>query len=302
VPYGQYRLGATGGEADWVRPLERLVDVAPGGTSAGNILQFRQTNATLSGNLTIAGAAQSGVAHVWAWSDDGGFAQGDFPVTSAGAGAQGIYQLNVISGTTWNLRAVFETADQYWFGQAQAVVSGANANQDIALDGPFARPAPVVVTFDSSELQQIELLDGTHIFIPAGAMPADGQVTLRIVPMAALPYQQHANVFRYGYAFLATDASGEPIETHFNQDVVITFSYTDQELQRLHIHENWLKPAYYSTTTQRWTFPDSFVVDTQANRVSMQIDHFCRLRTDQPDDVQRLSTANNPLNRQTPVS
>jgi hypothetical protein len=113
-----------------------------------------------------------------------------------------------------------------------------------------------------------------HIFVPAGAMPVDGLVTLRIVPIATLPYQQHASVFRYGYAFLATDANGEAIEAHFNQDVVITFTYSDAELFQQHIPEYWLKPAYYSTTTDRWTFPESFVVDTEANRVTMQIDHF----------------------------
>ena len=146
--------------------------------------------------------------------------------------------------------------------------------QDIFLHGPFPKPAPVVVTFDATTPQHIGLADGTHIFIPAGAMPVQGKVTLRIVPIAALPHQQHANVFRYGYAFLATDQNGEPIEAHFNQDVVISFTYEDAELIGLHIHELWLKPAYFSTTTNRWTFPESFVIDTQANRVVMQIDHF----------------------------
>ena len=40
------------------------------------------------------------------------------------------------------------------------------------------------------------------------------------------------------------------------------------------ISESFLKPAYFSTTTNEWTFPESYVVDTEANRVVMQIDHF----------------------------
>jgi hypothetical protein len=40
------------------------------------------------------------------------------------------------------------------------------------------------------------------------------------------------------------------------------------------IAEHLLKPAYFSTTTNEWTFPESYVVDTAANRVVMQIDHF----------------------------
>ncbi len=40
------------------------------------------------------------------------------------------------------------------------------------------------------------------------------------------------------------------------------------------ISEHFLKPAYFSTTTNEWTFPESYVVDTEGNRVVMQIDHF----------------------------
>ncbi len=60
----------------------------------------------------------------------------------------------------------------------------------------------------------------------------------------------------------------------FNQDVLIRFTYSQAELLALHIHEALLKPAYFSTTQDEWTIPDSYVVDTEANVVSMQIDHF----------------------------
>jgi hypothetical protein len=105
-------------------------------------------------------------------------------------------------------------------------------------------------------------------------MPVSGLVTLNIIPIATLPRQQHANVLHYGYAFLATGPDGQPIEEHFNQDVVIYFHYTDTELAWEHLFEQWLKPAYYSTTTEQWTFPDSYVIDMSNNVVVMQIDHF----------------------------
>ena len=56
--------------------------------------------------------------------------------------------------------------------------------------------------------------------------------------------------------------------------MLITFSYDDAELWRMGLSEHWLKPAYFSTTTDSWTFPESYVVDTVANRVAMEIDHF----------------------------
>jgi hypothetical protein len=56
--------------------------------------------------------------------------------------------------------------------------------------------------------------------------------------------------------------------------VLITFSYDEAELLAMGISEQWLKPAYWSTTTDNWTFPESYVVDTVANVVAIQIDHF----------------------------
>jgi len=101
-----------------------------------------------------------------------------------------------------------------------------------------------------------------------------GTVTLHVTPIATFPHQRHANVYRYGYAFTAADGDGQPIEQQFNQDVLITFSYDEAELVRMGISEQRLKPAYFATTTDSWTFPESYVVDTVADVVAMQIDHF----------------------------
>ena len=274
LPFGRYHLAAAGGDPAWIKPGERIINVLPGSTSSGHTLQFRLPDATVSGTLTISNTTQAGPVHVWAWSDDGGFVRGVFSTTLSGGQASGAYQLAVTSGTVWHLRAVFETPSQFWAGLAQADLGGGSAVQDILLEGPHAKPAPVVVTFDAADPQNIDLADGTHIYIPGGAMPVSGLVTLRIVPLAALPSQQHANLLDYGYSFLATGPDGAPIEAHFNQDVVISFSYSEAELQRKHIHEQWLKPVYFSTTTDQWAFPESFAVDMQADRVVMQIDHF----------------------------
>jgi hypothetical protein len=274
VPYGRYRLGAAAGQPDWIKPAEYHVLVAPNSVSEGHILQFRLSDITLSGVVTIPGATLDGFVHVWAWAEDGGFVQKRFPVTSDGVQATGTYQLDILSNLGWHVGAAYETVSQFWATRVQLDPATGDVSLDLTLDGPYPKPAPEVVTFDASQPEHVRLADGTFIYIPAGAMPVSGLVTLRIVPLAILPNQQHANVLRYGYAFLATDASGDPIEAHFNQDVVISFTYSEADLYRLHILELLIKPAYYSTTTNRWTFPDSYVVDTDANRVTLQIDHF----------------------------
>lgn len=273
VPFGHYRLGATlGPGSDWIHPVERVVGVLPGSTSGGHVLQFQEPDAVLEGSLTVTNTLDEGPVYIWAWSDDGGFTSGMFPVVQAGDSAVGVYSLDVISGTTWHLGAVFETNSEFWKGHATVELNSAATTLDLSLLGPFPKPGPVVVTFDAANPQNIMLADGTQIFVPAGAMPVNGMVTLHIVPIATLPQNFHASVLTYGYAFHATDVNGLPIESSFNQDVIIRFAYHEASLNGL--PEPLLKPAYFSTTTNQWTIPESYVVDTAANVVVMQIDHF----------------------------
>ncbi len=274
VPYGRYHLGAAGGEAGWIKPVEAIVSLPPGGISDGHVLQFQLPDAVVNGVLTVENTPVGGAVHVWAWSDDGGFTQGRFPVSPGGGQAAGLYSLDVISGTVWHLGAAFETPNHYWFDRAAVPVTSIMVTQDLVLEGPHPKPGSVVVTFDPAQAQRIGLADGTQIFIPAGALPAAGPVTLRIVPIATLPHQHHALLIKYGYAFLATDGTGAPIEDHFNQEVLIHFTYEEADLWPLGIPETWLKPGYFSTTTNEWTLPTSYVIDTDANEVVMHIDHF----------------------------
>ncbi len=274
VPHGTYRLGATAPNRAFLNPVERTVTVPAGGVSGGHVLRFRLPDAVLTGTLTVTPTTASGIVHLFAWSEDGAYVRARVPVTQSGGVAVGAYRLEVSSGTTWHLVGVFETARAYWIGRASVPVQGPTAQQDLTLTGPNPKPAPVVVTFDASEPQTLLLEDGTRIFIPAHAFPVTGTVTLRIVPVAGLPAQRHGQVVGYGYAFLASDAEGAPIEGHFNQEVVIRFPYDEARLRRLGISEDRLKPAYFSTTEDRWVIPESYVVDTEANVVTMQIDHF----------------------------
>jgi len=291
VPHGVYHLGAAAGpSAEFtpssveglrpsVKPALRRVSVPPNGVSGGHVLQFRWPDAVISGTVTITSstapspiptAGITGTVFLWGWSEDDAFVEARVPVSDS----IGTYSLDVISNTTWHLGAVYETPSQYWLAREKVVLGAGGATQDLVLTGPHPKPAPVAVTFDGSQPQRILLADGTHIYVPAGAMPVEGLVTLHVVPIATLPHQRHANVYRYGYAFSAVDEDGQPITEHFNQEVVIGFAYNERELWVAGISEHFLKPAYFSTTTNEWTFPVSYVVDTEHDRVVMQIDHF----------------------------
>jgi hypothetical protein len=273
LPHGRYRVGAAGGAAGWINPFQQVIAVAPSAVLEHITLQFRKPNAVINGGLTVLNTTEEGEVLVWAWSERGGFTKGRFPVWQTGPGGQatGRYRLGVVSGTTWHVGAIFETDDAYWVGRTVTKVPGPTASVDLALTGPHPKPPPVVVTFDASHAQRLTLADGTRIFIPAGAMPVTGRVTLRIVPIATLPHQRHAQIVRYGYAFFATDELGRPIEEQFNHNVLIRFKYDEHHL---HGWERHIKPAYFSTTTNEWTFPEHYVVNPARNIVTMEIDHF----------------------------
>ncbi len=268
VPYGNYHLYVAGGKTTWLNPAIKTVNVPPNTTLVGVTLQFRNSDVKLQGTTSISGnPSVSGTVHIWAYSDDGA-------ATNTTVALGDTYTLNLLSDTVWHIGAVLETGNSFYATRQIVTMGSSNQTLDLVLEGPFAKPGPVVVTFDSSQPQQVALADGTQIFIPANAMPVSGTVTLHITPIATLPHQHHARLYKYGYAFIATDETGTPITSNFNQNVVIRFTYNENELADLGLSESHLKPAYFSTTTQSWTVPDSYVVDTTNNYVTMQIDHF----------------------------
>jgi hypothetical protein len=271
LPHGHYLVrAALDADTNWIHPASLNVVVPHGGSVTGLDLQFVKPDATIDGTVKLAAAAEveaNHMVHLWAYSSRDGY-------TKTQTELGGLYSLDVVSNTTWIVGAAYQEGNQFWRTRTQVEVPPGGAMQDLVLEGPFPLPAPVTVQFDAAQEQYVELADGTSIYVPAGAMPVSGTVTLHITPIATFPHQRHANVYRYGYAFTAVDANGQPIEEHFNQEVLIIFPYDETELQRMGISEHWLKPAYFSTTTDSWTFPETFVVDTQANRVAMGIDHF----------------------------
>lgn len=268
LPHGVYNLRAVDGpEAGYLNPtIKRLV--VPPGTTPGPELQFQESDAIVSGTVTIGGTPGiTGTALVWGWSPAGAYSK-------SAAELGGTYTLDAISNTIWHVGGVYETETAFWAARKAVILRTGNATQDLALAGPYPKPSPAVVTWDAADPQFVSLTDGTSIYLPAGSLPVSGTVTLHIVPIAALPHQPHADILKYGWTFEAVDSQGQPIISRFHQYVIIAFCYDDYELVNWRIEEDFLKPAYFSTSTNSWTFPDSYLLDTDTNLLVMQIDHF----------------------------
>ena len=168
-----------------------------------------------------------------------------------------------------------EEQNHYWVTRTLVAVSTPGLyTQDLVLAGPKLKPAPVTVLINPDEDRRLELSDGTRIFVPAGAIPAEGRVILHITPLANAAHHRNGDVLGLSYAFEVYAEDGTPITDSFNEDVIITFPYDPAELIARGLNINHVKPAYFSTTTNSWTTPDSYVVDEDAHTLTLQINHF----------------------------
>jgi hypothetical protein len=250
-----------------VNPAERSVFVPHNG-SASVFLQYRAPNAVITGTVSLAGSGPLiGAVSIFGWTSDDAY-------NTTRAPLNGVYALPVISGQPWNLVAVFETPNQYWIVRVRVPVTGSLVVKDLVLDGPHLKPAPVSVLIDPTQNRSIDLSDGTRIFIPAGALPTTERVIIHITPLASVPHLRNGDVLGLGYAFEAYTEGGEPLTDNFNEDAVITFKYNPLDLLARGLDINHLKPAYFSTTTNSWTRPDSYVIDEDRHTITMQINHF----------------------------
>ncbi len=277
LPYGLYNVRSTRlPDPRIINPRQVGVFVPKNG-SANVKLQYRTPDAQIIGVVSLtSGSPTRGFVHLYAWSGDDGYSTSVAWISGTGT-ITAVYHLAALSGMDWHVAAAYETHSHYWITRTMVTVANPGPTfQDLMMSGPHLKPAPVTVLLDPTQDRSIELSDGTRIFIPAGAIPATGNVILHITPLANGSHEAHADPIDLSYAFEAYTSDGELITSNFNQDVVITFKYDPADLAALHFDLRHVRPAYFSTTTDSWTAPDSFVIDEDHHEITMQIDHFTR--------------------------
>jgi len=271
VPAGEYDVGGCAPEElGFIQPEMQQVNVSPS-SPANVILQFRASDGVITGRVFQNGKAAPG-AWVWGWSENGAH-------TGGMTDPEGRYRLNVITGTVWHLGTSYRFDDATFYDTVQDYVvdmSGPTATQDMELSrSEVELPDALTVHFDASSPVFVALDDGTEINIPAGALGVTGTVKLVISPMVEeLANTLTARPFGYGYSIHAFDNNNRQVTSAFNQNVTISFYYTEDELRSQGVSEDDLSPAYFSTNTHSWTKVESFMVDTESNRITAQINHF----------------------------
>lgn len=278
VPSGrEYDVGAHAPES-WGYIQPDIQQVTPQSEQTVTVtLQFKQSDASITGTVYYVeddGNVACSGAWVDAWSDDGQH-------TGTPANPEGGYTLNVSSGTTWHVEAVYHADGGSTFYETDEPVdvemtgSSATVNLEVA-ESNDTLPASASATFDPNVGWTRTLEDGTRIEIPAGAIPSDDTVCISITPLVeTLQRTATDQPIGWGYAIsISEDTTGNPIVDNFNTNVLLTFMYDEEDLDEEDLTEDDISPAYFSTTTNSWTRVESFTIDRDANTVTVQVNHF----------------------------
>lgn len=238
--------------------------------STANItLRLEKALGAMSGTVKFNGSPVN-MAFVHCWEENGGF-------TGSPANFGGTYSLNYKAGQ-WHCGA--DSFDGTTFYQSEeelvSITSQASIAKDFALkQSDFQVPPPVTTTFDAGSAQVISLNNGTTITIPSGALGNSGSnVTVTATPTVNNLFRmKNAQPFGVGYDLTALDASNNEITT-FNSNVTVTFTYTDEQLEKLGLSEDTLLSKYFDETTSTYQSPIGITQDKESNTITIQTNHF----------------------------
>ena len=288
VPEGAYIVGAALPAEElepkgWLNPPPVDVPwVAPDSPQTGLELRFVWLDGEIYGTVAFApglAVTPTHPAYVWGWADSGEWTEVEASVVT-GTGTF-TYAMRVVSGTLWHVGAVYEGWDSnvFYESQEQQVTVPptppvGRVLQDLELQGPWSLPQPIIVSFDSSQMQTIIMPDGLQMVFPPGALIASGTATLFIFPTEAIRPEPGREIIGVGYEMWAVDENGKEI-TQFEKKVLMTFNYpSDAVLYAKGISEHLLVPVYYSTLVGHWILAEGYTVDTTNNEITLQIGHF----------------------------
>lgn len=294
VPAGSYFVSpsvATG--LGYINPKVQEVTVSAS-SPASLTFNFLRPDATITGSVTIGTTATSvrsfsqfraanGQAtppsFVSGWSDSGGMVS---YFTN-----DGTYTLNVAGGDTWHVSASYtDSANSKVYKSKEYLVTpekNGTATQNIAMElQNVTLPNAETLVTSTDVTSTVTMDDGTTVTIPANSIQTENntpvQITITATPTADLLETADANLAEgYGLDIEITykegTKAGQKVEG-LTQNAVIAIAYDETALTAAGIDETKLGASTWNEAAGSWDQPDSIVVDTTNNKVSMTVDHF----------------------------
>lgn len=268
VPAGTYGIGSGAPSSlGYINPEFISVSVVKGENKTGYVLQYRKSDAQITGTITLNGMQSEGF--VWAWSDSGSHSE-----TYSRTGS---YTLNVTSGGVWHIGADFENGQDFYQSPEYVVsmVGATTATQALSLTKSiFTMPPSTSQQIEAASGGTIQMEDGFTVVIPAGAFGSSGTYTVTISPTAQLTKEKSRRPVAFGYSVSAVDSSGQAFTSTFNSNVRFIIPYTDAMLAELGINPTDVSASFFDITSGIWQGVESFTVNTVDKTIIATVSHF----------------------------
>jgi hypothetical protein len=267
-----------------IRPPYRLVR-----SEENTILVLRKADTLLKGKVTLNGQGVE-KAYVYAFSNDG--QKADAETQSDGSFQLPVARATVEGSNLWTIRSAYRgvgSRNYYRSQEVRADISGIASEivlpEDLSLSSAGEIPASEIFEYTIKDGWSGVLSDGARIQIPGGAFTLTGknnnqvdELKILVDPIVmGLPDTKEDLVAGYGYDIgLYEKDSGKKVSPKFEKKASITFRYTDALLTELGVSEADLRPAYLLEANGTWQPIEAFTLDTAANKVTFQTDHFSK--------------------------
>ncbi len=241
-------------ESDSLPPQTQTVNLKDTKT-ASMTLQLRTADGKMKGFVTWNKVA---VRNGWVgcWSEDG--SSNGAPINN------GTYSLNYSFNTTYHCDANSFDGNTMLRSGEHIVTIGTKktTTQHFALgESSFVIPPPVSESFDATQQHVITLADGTTINIPANTIATSGTVTVTANPTINVQSQVTAKPIGYGYNLEAKDENSQVVST-FKNNVTMSFTYTQAQLDEAGVSEDSLVPSYWDSSSGTWKKPSNITQTT----------------------------------------
>lgn len=275
---GNYTLNVVGGETYKVGagepPNAAATTISPdlkeGKPSAsGNAavdLQYQKTDAKISGTVTKDGKTASG-GFAQAWSDEGGSETAEIDST-------GKYEVNVTKNDHWHVKAVDIEGKSLYVSSTANKTPKADETANLSLArSEFTVSAPEVKIFQADEPQSLTLSDGTTITAADKTFDTEGEITLTVSPKIDVASQDSSKPLSISYDLKAKDQDGKEIVS-FQKPVVLSFHYTDDQLDEMGIDEDQLETNYFDEISSVSKTTGFAAQSAQTDSITVYTNHF----------------------------
>jgi len=250
----------------YISPSKQAVSIVSGDTKALT-MTFRESDATISGGVTVNGNAT--VAFVTAWAEEGGRAE-DFAFGGA-------YSLNVTQGDTWHITAKSKVGSDFYKSK-EVVITPNSAMETLDLELVLVAaniPDPVTATFSANNPAIVALADNSvTVNIPANAISNDSNDTIKITvaPNYEVPDTDTDKVPTYGVEITAYKNNVE-VETQFNSNVTVSQCWDEDQMSNMGLTDDDLNSKYWDADVGAWKTPGSVATDADQNCQTASVNH-----------------------------